>query len=90
VPFWRDCLDDDQPSAATRARKRECSWRLISIAEVVIFGAILDWRHGREQVSDPGDIGGPGAVSEEPIMADTVLAFGEHVDQEPTDELNRL
>ena len=45
------------------------------------------WRFGPEQLPDPGDIGGAVAVSEDPIVANAVLTSGEHVDQEPADDL---
>ena len=46
-------------------------------------------RFGAEQLPDPGDIGCAVAVSEEAIVADAVLASGEHVDQKAADELWR-
>ena len=85
--IWRNCIDDDQPSATTWTRKRENAGRLISIAEAVIIGVTLVSRRSPEQLPDPGDIVGTVAVSEETVVADAVLAFGEHVDQEPADEL---
>ena len=84
---WCDCLDDDQPPAATRARKRQNAGRLIVIAEAIIIGVTLVTRRSPEQMPDPCDIGRAVAVSVEAIVANAVLAFGEHVDQEPTDEL---
>lgn len=46
--WWRsgmlrgcDCVDDDQLSAATRARQREGAWRLIGIAWAVVISATL-------------------------------------------------
>ena len=41
-----------------------------------------------EQIPDPGDIAGPPPVSEEAVMANAVLTFWEHMDQEPADELS--
>lgn len=40
-----------------------------------------------EDIPDPGDIAGPAPVSEKAVVADAVLAFGEHMNQEPADEL---
>ena len=43
-----------------------------------------------KQQPDPDDIGCSVAVSEKAIVADAVLASGQHVDQEPADELCRI
>lgn len=83
----RDRVDDDQPSAATRARQFQDTGKLIGIAEAVIVGVFLIWRFAPEQVPDPGNIGGPMAISEEAVMADAVLTLWQNMDQEPTDEL---
>ncbi len=48
------------------------------------------WRFGSEQNPDRGDIGGTVTVSEEPVVADAVLAPRQDVDQEPADELSRF
>ena len=48
---------------------------------------ICIWRLGAEQFPDLGDIGCTVAIAEEPVMADAMLAFGEHMDEEPTDEI---
>ena len=85
MSFRRDCLDDDQLSAATWARQREDTGRLV--AEAVVIDVILVWRIGSEQLSDPGDIGGPIAIAEEAVVADAVLALWQHMDEEPADEL---
>ena len=51
---------------------------------------ICIWRLGPEQLPDCGDIGCAVAIAEEPVMADAMLAFREHMDEEPTDKLSRL
>ena len=48
---------------------------------------ICIWRLGFEQFPDPGDIGRTVAIAKEPIMADAMLAFWEHMNEKPTDEL---
>ena len=68
----REGVDDDQPSAATRARQREDAGRRIVIVEAVAIGATLLWHLGPEQVPDPGDICSAVAVSEEAVVADAV------------------
>ena len=83
----RESVDNDQPSATTWTRKRENAGRLISIAEAVIIGVTLVSRRSPEQLLDPGDIVDTVAVSEETIVADTVLALWQDVDQEAADEL---
>jgi len=88
--LWLKCFHDDQPPAATRARQREDAGRRIGIVEAVAIGAILLWHFGPEQVPDPGDIRRSVAVSEEAVVADAVLAFGQDMDQEPADELSRF
>jgi len=60
---------------------------LIAIAKAVIIGVTLVDRRSPEQLPDPSDIGRAVAISEEAIVTDTVLAFWEDVDGEPTDEL---
>lgn len=86
---WRDPVDDDQLAAATWAWQREGAGRLTGLVDVVVMSATLIWFYGPEQLPDPGDIGGTVAVSVEAVMADAVLASGEHVDQEAADELGR-
>ena len=51
---------------------------------------ICIWRLGPEQIPDRGYIGGAVAIAEEPVMADAVLAFWQHMDEEPTDKLSRF
>ena len=51
---------------------------------------ICIWRLSAEQFPDCGDIGGTVAIAEEPVMADAVLAFWQHMDEEPTDKLSRF
>ena len=45
-------------------------------------------RH-RQQLSRLGDIVGTVAVGEQPVVADAVKALGQHVGEEPADELAR-
>ena len=87
VLYWRECLDDDQLSAATLARQCQNTERLIRMSAVVVIIAALVWRFGPEKLPDPGYIGGTVAGSEEAIVANAVLALGEHMDQEAADEL---
>jgi hypothetical protein len=42
---------------------------------------------GHEEFADAGDVGGAIAIGEEAVVADAVLAFGKHVDQEAANEL---
>ena len=51
---------------------------------------ICIWRLGPKQFPDRGDIGCTVAIAEESVMADAVLAFWEHMDEEPTDKLSRF
>ena len=82
---WCDCIDDDQLSAATWAWQREETDRFHCVTSVVVV--VLIGRMHSEQAPDPGHIGGTVAVPEEAIVANAVLTFGEHVDQEPANEL---
>ena len=84
---WCDCLADDQLTAAARAWQREGAWRLIGIVGVGAIDVLMVWCFGPEQLSDLCDIGRTVAISEEPVVADAVLAFWQNVDQEPSDEL---
>lgn len=83
--YWCDCVDDDPLSAATRAWQREETDRFHCVTGVVVV--ILFGCAHSEQLPDPCDIGDTIAVSEEAIVTDAMLASGEHVDQEPADEL---
>ena len=58
---------------------------LAAFIDVLMIG-----RFCPKQQPDPGDIGCSVAVSEKAIVADAVLASGQHVDQEPADELCRI
>ncbi len=51
---------------------------------------ICIWRFGPERFPDRGDIGGTVAIAEEPVVADAMLTFREHMDEEPTDKLSRF
>ena len=85
-----DCVDDDQLSAATRARQRKGAERFTSIVDAAFIDVLMIGRFCPKQQSDPGDICGTVAVSEKAIVADAVLASGQDVDQEPADELCRI
>lgn len=78
---------DDQSPAATWAGQCEDPGRRISVALTCATGVFTARWFGPKQVPDPGDIGGPVAVSIEAVVADAVLAFWQNVDQEPSDEL---
>ena len=56
----------------------------------IVIIMICIWRLGPEQFPDRGDIGCTVAIAEEPVMADAVLAFWEHMDEEATDKLSRF
>lgn len=84
---WRDSLNDDQPPTATWTRQCQDTG-LVSFTEAVVTSVILVWHLDPEQVPDPGDIGGPVAVSEEAVVTDAVLALWQNVDEEPADELS--
>ena len=47
-------------------------------------------RGDTEQFAGRGDVLGAVAVGEEPVVADAVEALGQHVHQEPADELVRV
>ena len=51
---------------------------------------ICIWRLSPEQFPDCGDIGCTFAIAEEPVMADAMLAFWEHMDEEPAYKFSRL
>jgi len=51
---------------------------------------ICIWHLGPKQFPDRGDIGGAVAIAEEPVVADAMLAFREHMDEEPTDKFSRF
>ena len=51
---------------------------------------ICIWRLSPEQFPDPGDIGCTVAIAEEPVMADAMLAFREHMDEEPAYKFSRF
>ena len=84
---WCDCVDDNQLPATTWARQSKNTRRFICIVDGIAFIVLLVRDFGPEQLPDPGDIGGAVAVAEEAIVPDAVLPSGQHVDQEPADEL---
>ena len=82
-----DCVDDDQLSAATRARQGKGTERFTSIVDAAFIDVLMIGRFCPKQQPNPGYIGGTVAVAVKTIVTDTVLASGEHVDQEPANEL---
>lgn len=87
MSFRRDCLDDDQLSAATWAWQREDAAVRIASFGRVLASMTTNGCFGPEKLSDPGDIGGTVGISEEAVVADAVLALWQDMDQEPADEL---
>jgi len=87
--LWRERLNDDQQPAAARAGDCECAGLVIGAPGEIVIAMICIWRFGPEQFPDPGDTGGAVAISEEAVVADAVLTFWEHMNQEPADELSR-
>src|ERR1700751_3436255 len=78
-------LDDDHTPAAARAGVPLGVF-------VTIFGAVsVAARPGRvgcaEQPASQCNVVGPVAIGEEAVVADAVKAGGQHVDQEPANEL---
>jgi hypothetical protein len=47
------------------------------------------WNGDAEQLTHPGEVDGAVAVSQEPVMADAMQAFGQHMHEEASDELRR-
>ena len=80
---------DQWPLWTGTAGQCEDTGRFIGIVETAVIGATLLWHLDPELVPDPGDIGGPVAVSEEAVVMDAVLTPWQNVDQEPADELSR-
>ena len=81
-----DCVDDDQLSAATRARQGKGTERFASIVDAAFIDVLMIGRFCPKQQPNPGDIGGPVTVSVEPIVADAVLTSWQDVDQEPANK----
>lgn len=88
--FRGDRFGDDQSATAAWARQREDAGRFISIAVAVIVGVFMLRRPGPEQAPDPGNIGRAVAVSEEAVVANTMLSLGQDMDEDPADELIHL
>ena len=63
---------------------------LIDIVGAGVISMLRIGRFGPKQLPDPCDIGDTIAVSEEAVVTDAVLAFGQDVDQEPADKLCRI
>lgn len=76
---------DDQPPAAGWTGSCDGSGQVIVVAFAAdVFSA--RW-FGPEQVPDPCNIGSTVAISKKAVVADAVLAFGQDMDQESSDEL---
>jgi hypothetical protein len=88
LAFWRESLNDDQSPAAARTGEREDTGMFIHALDGITIIMICIWRLGPKKIPDRGDIGGAVAITEEPVMADAMLAFWEHMDEEPTDKLS--
>ena len=84
---WCDCVDDYQLPATTWARQSKNTRRFICIVDGVAFIVLLVRGFGPQQLPDPHDIGRAVVIPIESIMSDAVLASGQHVDQEPANEL---
>ena len=83
---WPERFDDDQTPAAAGAREREEARPVRCVGSLGVGRR----RGSGEQFADAGDIGGAITIAEEPVVADSVLALGEHVDEEAADEFVRL
>src|SRR6185436_138229 len=80
-------LDDDHATAAARARAGQHA-RLVRAGCFLLLG-LDDARSSAEQLASTCDALGAIGVGEEPIVADTVEALRQDVDQEAADELVR-
>src|ERR1019366_8940101 len=78
-------LDDDHATAAawTGLRQRP---RFFVVSGLGGLGIARASRHG-QQLTDPCDIVGAGAMSEQAVVADAMEAARQHVDEEAADEL---
>ena len=83
---WSERLDDDQASATAGTREGEDTRPVRGAGTLGVGRGCASG----EQRADAGDVGGAIAVSQEAVMTDAVLAFGEHMHQEAPDELVRL
>jgi hypothetical protein len=75
-------MDHRQPAFWPAPVANRSRWGLGCVG---LFGA---GRHG-EQLARLGDVGGAVVVGEQPVVADAMEAPGQHVHQEPADELVR-
>ena len=83
----REDLNDDHAATATRARCWQHT-RLIGLGGSVRLRLRHVRRHG-EQFAGPRNVGAAIAIGEQPVVTDAMQAVGQHVDQEPPDELAR-
>jgi hypothetical protein len=81
----REGLDDDHAATAawTGQRQRPRFFVVIGLGGLEIARAS---RHG-QQLTDPFDIAGAGAMSEQTVVADAMEAARQNMDQEAADEL---
>ena len=77
-------LDDDHATAAawTGLRQRP---RFFVVSGLGGLGIARASRHG-QQLTDPWDIVGAGAMSEQAVVADAMEAARQHVDEEAADD----
>src|SRR5262249_20599811 len=81
----REGLDDEHTAASAWTGRRVCT-RLARLGDFGLVGLAQGRRHC-EQLTSACDIGGAGAIGEQPIMADAVEALGQDVNEEAPDEL---
>ena len=78
-------LDDDHASAAAWTRARQ-GGRLVAII-VIGIGSLALGLLATEQLAGACDVVGAGGLGEQAVVADTVEALGQNVDEEAADEL---
>jgi hypothetical protein len=78
---WVEGFDDDHGSAAAGARLAERLWRCIGLVD----GRVLR-RRDVKQFAGAGEVLGAAAIGKKAIMADTMEARGEHVEEKAADE----
>jgi hypothetical protein len=84
----REDLDDDHTSATARARARQHTWRIRR--DIRLLLRFDDRRGDIEECAGRGDVLGAVGGGKEPVVADTVEALGQNVQQEVPDELMRV
>ena len=81
----REDLDDDHASAAAWTRARQ-GGRLVAFIVIGISSLALGLL-ATEQLAGACDVVGAGGLGEQAVVADTVEALGQDVDEEAADEL---